>query len=265
MRHQTLGLVLGLALIGSACQPAATITEPPPSLAAGTSAPASGVASAAATPVATLPVAVPRPTDLPTDGSCEDENVSCLGVLKANTVYRTKIFKPTVTFTMPVDGWINEYDGGGDAGLKSLDPAGDVIVFFRNPRSADASVGRGIQEIATWLEGSDELQVTPFEPAKLGGLSGLTLDLTSAPGAAGSVPGCPVQSCVALLRGDDPDLKDPYPWHWDWSNAGPERQRLYLLDAPGGTVAVFIDSIDGTSFDSLIAIWAQVAKKLQFG
>jgi hypothetical protein len=40
-------------------------------------------------------------------------------------------------------------------------------------------------------------------------------------------------------------------WEWDWGFGGPERQRLYLLSAKDGVVAIFVDSLDGTTFDAL--------------
>ena len=179
-RHR---LLLGLALVAAGCQPGAIATTAAPTTAPSSPLPAATAgASAAATPAATLPIALERPTNLPTDGSCEDENSSCLGVLEAGKVYTSKVFEPAVTFTMPTAGWINQFDGGGDIGLESLDPAGDAIIFFRDPRAIDKSVGEGIQDIAQWLETNDNLRVTPFEPVKLGGLSGLVMDVATADG-----------------------------------------------------------------------------------
>jgi hypothetical protein len=263
-RLRGLVAILGLAVAG--CQGGAAAT-PAVTSAAGTLAPTSAAASTAvaSTPPATLPVAVPRPDNIPSDGSCEDEDSSCLGVLEPGKAYSSKVFKPTVSFKVPTSGWINQFDGAGDIGLQSLDPAGDAIMFFRNPRSVDPSVGTKVDDIAMWLATYDKLTVTPFEPVKLGGLEGLTMDIAAASGATSTGDGCPVQVCIAMLRGDDPDPKDPYQWHWDWGSAGPERMRLYLLTDPDGTVAVVVDSVDGATFDSLISTWEKIAPTIKFG
>jgi hypothetical protein len=58
---------------------------------------------------------------------------------------------------------------------------------------------------------------------------------------------------------------DPYPWDWDWGVAGTEKERLYLLDASDGTIAVVVDSLDGTTFDSLVGIWEQIVPTIRFG
>jgi hypothetical protein len=265
-------LLIGIAMLAVACQPSASgvtpeptqaITQPSASAPIGT--PASTAGTPASTPEPSLPVAMTRPTNLPTDGSCEDENSSCLGVLKPNTTYASKVFKPTVTFTLPTTGWINQFDGGGDIGLQSLDPAGDAVTFFRNPRSTDKSVGTTVNDLAQWLGTNEDLAVTPFMPVKLGGLSGLVMDVRLAPGLTGNDSNCPVQACVTWMHGDDPVLNDPYQWHWDWGTAGPEAARLYLLTDRDGTVAVVIDSLDGTTFDSLLATWEKIAPTIKFG
>ena len=238
---------------------------PAPALATPAHPAQTAVPTTAATPAPTLPIAMSRPTDLPTDGMCEDDNSSCLGVLEANTTYKTKVFEPTVTFSLPSAGWINTFDGQGDFGIESLDPPGDLVMFFRDPRSIDKSVGAAIEDVAAWLETNDQLTVTPFEPVTLGGLKGVTMDITTAPGATGSSADCPVQVCIGYLRGDDPVVNDPYQWHWDWGTAGPEKVRLYLLKDGDRSVAVVVDSLDGTTFDSLIATWEKIAATVKFG
>jgi hypothetical protein len=265
MRRRNPGFV-ALALVVGACQ-AGTAATPPPSTG---SAPPAAVsiaptpsAAVDTTPTATRPVAMQRPGNLPTDGSCETEDASCLGILEANKTYTTKIFKPAITFSIPVAGWINQFDGVGDFGLIELDPAGDGVLFFRDPRATDASVGPGIDAIAAWLATDKNLAVTAATTVKLGGLSGVAMDVRTAAGAT-TDPGCRVQVCVGFLRGDDPLANDLYPWHWDWGTAGPEAQRLYLLKTADGTMAIVVDSVDGTTFESLIATWEKIAPTVKF-
>ena len=256
------GLLAGIVLL-AACQPAATGGTAPPTGPTATPGP-TAPATLAATPAPTKPLAVPRPNNIPTDGSCEAPDVSCFGVIEPGKEYTSKIFKPAVSFTLPTSGFINELDGGGDVGLLTVDPAGDAFMFFRDARANDPSIGPTVEDIATWLSSYAPLSVTPFKPVKLGGLSGLTAEITTAPDATNTDLGCPVQVCVTFLRGNDPDPKDPEHWHWDWGNAGPERQRLYLLTGPDGTIAVVVDSLDGTTYDALIATWEKVVPTIKF-
>ena len=97
------------------------------------------------------------------------------------------------------------------------------------------------------------------------GLTGVTLDVTVAAGSTLTDSNCPVQVCVPIFVGEDPLPKDPFWWHWDWSDAGPENQRLYLLTAPNGVIAIFVDSVDGTTFDTLTKAFDQISPTIRFG
>src|SRR5215213_8145557 len=139
---------MGIAVILAACQapsPATTTAPPLP--------PASAASLATAAPSAapTLPVGVPRPSSVRTDGSCEDEGTSCLGVLTAGKTYTSKVWQPTVRFSVPTGDWVNRWDTGGDFGLLSISNPGDAVVFFRDPRAEDKSVGPTVQDVAAWL------------------------------------------------------------------------------------------------------------------
>lgn len=253
-------VIAGLLLVLTACQ------------AAGSSPGASEVSSVAPSstptptvkPTPSLPVVIPPPTDLPSDGTCE-EGYPCLGLLEAGKAYTTIAFTPALTFTMPEGGWENISDEGGVLVLFSLGHPGDAIAFFRNPvarGAGSAQVGTSVDELATWLATNPLVDATPFTPVTIGGLHGVTMDFTIADGAETNGPGCPVQVCVDLFRGADPP---PHPsWEWDWGSAGPESQRLYLLTASDGVVAIFIDSLDGTTFDTLSALGDTVLASATF-
>ena len=244
-------LVLVTILV-AACQGAGTATVAPGATATVTSPPASTVAATLApTTAPTKPVTLPRIEDLPLDGTCEDENTSCLGALEAGKVYTTTVFEPATSFAMPNGDWVNPFETGGSFGLLSKREIGDAIVFFREARAVDKSIGATVTDIATWLETNDSFTVTPFEPATIGGLTGVSMDIRLALGATNQDEGCPVQVCVPILRGDDPVLNDPYLWHWGWSSAGTEAQRLYLLDGKDTIIAIFLDSPDGLTLDAL--------------
>jgi len=245
-------VVAGLALMLAACQGAT------PGQSAGASPTATLVATPEPTAVPTstpLPLAVPRPTDIPTDGSCEQNRV-CLGLLESGKSYTTTAFTPQLTFTMPEAGWENISDEGGILQLLLISSPGDTIAFFRDPRATDATggyaegVGASASELAVWLAANPLLVVTPAQPVTVGSLSGMTMDITVAPGTEREGPAdCPVLRCVPFFRGMDASKFTT--WAWDWGSAGVERQRLYLLTATEGVVAIFVDSLDGTTFDAL--------------
>jgi hypothetical protein len=247
-------------ILVAACQSAGTPTSAPTAVVASPTRPP----VATATPVATKPVSLPRVADVRLDGTCEAEDVSCFGKLEPGKVYRTKVFEPTLAFSVPSSDWVNVADLGGDFGMQSTRDIGDVIIFFRDARSVDEAVGATVPEIEHWLENNDKLTVTPATPVRVGGLTGVTLDLRIRAGAANSDPGCPVQVCVPLLRGDDPVPTDPYKWHWDWSSAGTETQRLYLLAGKDTVIAIFVDSLDGLTFDAITKAFDQIAPTIVF-
>jgi hypothetical protein len=206
----------------------------------------------ASQPSASLrPIAIPRPTDLPTDGTCRD-NHPCLGLLAAGS-HHTQYFSPGFAFTIASGAWENLADEGGAFHIVSIDRPDDAIAFFRQPWPTKPTgvrapgVASTVTAITKWLATNSALEATEPQPVTIGGLRGTQIDLALAPGAENADPSCPVQVCVNLFIGRSST------WAWDWGFAGPERQRLYLLEAPDTVVAIFADSLDGTTFDAIIA------------
>lgn len=210
------------------------------------------------------PVSLPRPTDIPRDGTCESGHV-CLGVLEAGKTYATVDFESPLTLTMPMDGWENLEDVGGIFQLLPIAYPGDAIAFFRDPVAVGtgaAIAGTGVDQLAAWLTANPLLDVTPPQPVTVGGLGGVSMDIRIAPGAQNQDLGCPVQVCVPFFRGVD--QTPPSEWSWDWGSAGLETQRLYLLTSADGVVAIFVDSFDGTTFDSLTKAAEQILATVKF-
>jgi hypothetical protein len=252
MRHR-LGLVVVSALL-AACQSGGAPTAAP------TAAPATAAATVAATtqpatpgPTSSKPLVLPRAVDVPIDGRCESDDQGCLGLLVAGKVYTTTTFKPKVSFSVPTSEWDNPNEAGGEMPLFSTRPEqlGDVIFFFSHAQSIDPKVGSTFDEIVAWLQTYDQIVATPVKPVTIGGLNGVTMDVSLAPGAVNAHQDCPAQVCVGMLRGDDPDPQDPYQWHWDWGPGGTEIMRLNLLNANGNTVVVLADSVDGLTFKAI--------------
>ncbi len=246
--------MLAVALL-SACQGAGGATPTAPAAGLGSPPGASASPSAVAItprPTATpLPLAVPRPADLPTDGTCEAGH-ACLGLLSPGK-HHTEAFSPGFRFAVSTTGWENLSEEGGIFGLVSIDSPGDGIFFFRQPRPTRpdgtlvAGVDINVKEIEASLAANAAFTTSPAVKVSIGGLDGERTDLAIAPGVEDHQSDCPVQVCVPMFRG-----RDAAPtWEWDWGFAGPERQRLYLLSANDGVVAIFVDSLDGTTFDAL--------------
>ncbi len=256
-------LIVATVLV-AACQSAGSPTTAPTQVAAPTSSPVAATAVPTASPAATKPLTLPRTVDVPLDGTCEDNGTaSCLGKLTAGKAYTTKVFTPAMTFTMPTSDWVNPGENGGGVALFSTHDIGDVIIVFRDAKSIDRTATT-VTDIASWLASNDNLTVTSPVKATVGGLSGVTMDIRVAPGATSTDPGCPIQVCVSMLRGDDPVPNDPYQWHWDWSAAGMEVQRLYLLDGPDTVIAIFVDSIDGLTFDAMTQTFDAMKASIAF-
>ena len=53
-------------------------------------------------------------------------------------------------------------------------------------------------------------------------------------------------------------------WAWDWGTADSEMQRLTVLDGKDGPVLIIVDSLDGTTFDSLTAAADTILASVKF-
>jgi hypothetical protein len=258
----TKSIVVILALGLVACQ-AASSGQP------GSQTPsATGTASMApgGEPTATpKPLTMPRPTDVPVDGSCEEGHV-CLGVLTPGQAYTTTDFVPHITFSVPEAGWENLADGQGAFQLLPIATPGDAIAFFRAPKASGAgagSAGSTVEDLVAWLVANPLLEVTAPQAVTVGGASGVSMDIRIAADAENQDPACPVQVCVTLMKGLDPS--PPVEWDWDWGSAGTETQRLFLVTSNDGVVAIFVDSLDGMTFDVLTAKAGVILGTLKFG
>ena len=211
------------------------------------------------------PITMSRPTDLPVDGSCE-EGHACLGLLTPGKTYATTEFLPHFTFSVPDAGWENLAETGGVVQLLPIASPGDAIAFFRDPRASgpgSAAAGSTVEDLAAWFVANPLLEVTAPQPVTLGGLAGVSMEIRIAADATNQDPSCPVQVCVPFVKGIDPT--PPVEWEWDWGSAGTETQRLYLVTATDNVVvAIFVDSLDGATFDALTAKADAILATLKF-
>lgn len=191
--------------------------------------------------------------DVPTDGTCESGH-SCIGLIGPGS-HHTELFSPGFTFAIAATGWENLVEVGGIFSLLPINSPGDAIMFFREPQATkldgtlELTGDMSVAALKRWLAADPALTVGPATDVSIGGLHGVRMDLATAPGIESHPSDCPVQTCVSIFRGRDPSTKPP--WAWDWGTISSERQRLYLLTAKDGVIAIFVDSSDGTTFDAL--------------
>jgi len=224
----------------------AVVVTPPPSVAATPSAAPS--ASARPTP-APFPPIITRPTNIPKDGTCEVPR-PCLGLIAAGS-HHTQLFVPGFSFTMAAAGWENLAMSPGNVSLLPLDAPGDELAFFAQPRltkpdgTLDFSAKITADGIAGWFATNTDLTVGPATDVTIGGLHGKQLDFSVAPTSTAHQADCPVQTCVFVMSAQAPT------WEWDWGVISSERERMVVLDSKDGVVVIFVDSIDGTTFDTM--------------
>jgi hypothetical protein len=232
-----LALVMTATLAG--CAGAASESGPPiPSVAVAatpTPGPTQSIAQSAkpaSSPSMSAPPACPN-----ADGGV------CVGPLQPGT-YTTRSFQPTLTYTVPAS-WDNEEDlagnfllippGGSFAGVNpgTSDYLGAYTsVAADAPDCADhpaAGVGFDPSSIAAWLGRQPDLHSTVPKPVSIGGLSGLTIDLTLKP---------PATDCAGVMLGQSPS-------DFEHGVIAGLTMRLYLLAYKRGTLAIELDDLTG--------------------
>jgi hypothetical protein len=181
--------------------------------------------------------------------------------------YRSQLFQPQVTFTLP-RGWAITAD---TADYFSIQPAGNEQVgihLFRDPlalsqdaacpETAQPGVGSLSSELAAWIRGLPGLTVSNPRLANIGGLRGTEFDVQIAAGWTASCSFANGLPTVPLF------LSQGGGYRW-WIVAGSERLRLALLEVPGGgTVVVDVDAFDGTLMDALVAEAAPIVQTFSF-
>lgn len=122
--------------------------------------------------------------------SCPNpEGGECLGALQAGT-YTTRVFRPTVTYTVP-DGWINAEDLPGNFQLyrqgddQSGALGGSYIGIYQDGHAASQEcrevsqpdVGTSPEEMVAWVTSLPTITASTPAQVSIGGLEGLSTDL----------------------------------------------------------------------------------------
>jgi hypothetical protein len=207
-----------------------------------------------------------RPSDIPTDGTCEEDR-RCFGVLDPGS-FQTEFLDPNFTFEITEAGWVNGRSSGGQLDLVPVDAPGDELFFLQrvSAREADggrvAGVGATAAELGEWLGDRRDLMVEPLGAVSIGGLEGFAFDLTVRADAPPTLDGCPTEQCVMLVGGQDP--AEMSSWVWDialWRGAA---MRVWLLDATDQVVAFEATAWDGSQLEDFLARVQPIIESVQF-
>jgi hypothetical protein len=155
-----------------------------------------------------------------------------LGVELEPGEYTSQVFATPLTFTVPT-GWKVFEDQPGQFGLARMSNDGPPLLVLRDidgaaqcEERAESGVGRGAEDLTTWLAGHKGLVTTKPATATVGGLSGYVIDVELDPSWTTACPfsnGIPTVSTVVgssissgLFWGVDPMTMD----------------RMWVLDLP---------------------------------
>jgi hypothetical protein len=179
----------------------------------------------------------------------------CRGVLKAGT-YKTRVFQPKLTYTVPRGGWANFEDENVNF---SLAPPGvslakakqisDVILLQTTVQapamtctpSANERVPQTVRGIVRWLTHQKRLTTTRPQRVRIGGLKGYSLTVRMARGA-GLRCGGPFRSLPLIFPTNDPGGEF-------FLGGRSDHAKLYLLNFETLPLAIIADSTgkDGPS------------------
>jgi hypothetical protein len=179
--------------------------------------------------------------------------------------YTSVVFATPLTFSVP-EGWKVFEDEIGQFGLARLANDGPCLCVWQDVRAAARScaeepepgVGTSAKGIATWLSKLPGMK--PSTPARVtvGGLKGYRLDTAVASDWTGTCP-WGVGPTVPTLVGSG--VSTGVAWGTDDSS----RQRLYLLDLPGGgNIAINVELCCGVDRQDQLAATAAVIKTFGF-
>jgi hypothetical protein len=180
--------------------------------------------------------------------------------------YTSQVFRPQVTFTLP-DGWWISSETTDYLGIQPVDSDLEGIHLFRDPKAmsqdaacpavAEPGVGTLSSDLATWIRARPGFVTSNPRLAEIGGLRGIELDVSIAPGWTTSCSFANGLPTVPLFVSQASGLR--------WVVAGSEQLRISLLDVPGGgTVVVDLDAFDGSLMPELIARAAPIVQSFSF-
>ncbi len=189
---------------------------------------------------------------------------TCLGPLPAGT-FTTTTFSPAITYTVPT-GWTNGEDLPGNFLLQLAGDARYVGIYrdanapYKCEEHPDPDVGQSVADYTRWLRRHPLLHVTKPRPVTVGGLHGVVMDISKAPGTKGK--GCTFgenTGAVAFIVGG----RGPASLHHVILDEPGFKERLYLLRYKRGNVAIEVGP-EGTSLDAYLREVTPIIQSLRF-
>lgn len=175
---------------------------------------------------------------------------------------RTTLFEAPFTYTLP-PGWTVKNEGSWYFSWGPPRGWGDFWVFSGFvPARSDCSdrpehgVGTSSDAMTSWLSTHPALDATTPREVTLGGATGSWVDVQLADDWNQNCPGGPAGG-LRLVTGQ-PDS------FGNWSIAGNEKIRFYVLDLPAGDTVTIVISAGATHFDEVIDQAAPVVESFKF-
>ena len=226
------------------------------------------VPSLPASPTSTEAAGVPpRPSDIPVDGTCEPDR-RCFGLLESGS-YQTEFLNPNFSFTISEPGWENLQSSGGELDIRPLDAPGDELRYLQDPSVRTANgravggIGSTVDELTAFWAGRGDLIIEGLEPAAVGGLEGVELDVTLSASAPDALNGCPAEPCVMLGASLDP--AEMPTWLWElrlWRGAA---LHIWILDAGSHRVLLVATAWDASRLDQLVVRVQPIVATIRYG
>jgi hypothetical protein len=212
---------------------------------------------------------------------CSNPNAWCLGDSIEAGDHASAVFNPFVTFdawtfqygrlayTVPA-GWGNPEEDRAMYVIARTDLGEDASIWLLSDETAhaqgpgcpentiDASVGRKPDQLASWLRSLPGLSATPPAPVNVGGLSGLSLDVSLKPSWTQTCPGGGSGPNIQLFA--DSDGKEH-----DVSVHGDVPLHIVLLDlGDGRSLVLFVNAKDKATYDTLLPEATSIINSFQF-
>jgi hypothetical protein len=189
---------------------------------------------------------------------------TCLGPLRAGT-FTTTTFSPAITYTVPA-GWTNVEDLPGNFLLQLAGDARYLGVYqnanapYKCEEHPDPDVGQSVAEYTRWLRRHPLLRVTTPRPVSIGGLHGVVMDISKAPGTSGK--GCTYDGTagfVPFIVGG----RGPASLHHVITDTPGWTERVYLLRYKRGNVTIEIGP-EGADLATYLKKVTPILRSLRF-
>ena len=188
----------------------------------------------------------------------------CLGRLEPGT-YTTVSFAPAITYTVPA-GWANGEDLPGNFQLQLNDDARYLGIYknanvpFKCEEHPDLRLSQTVSDYTRWLRRHPLLHVTTPVPVSIGGLRGVYMDISKAPGTRGK--GCTYEGNtgnVPIIVGG----RGPAGLHHVITDEPGFKERLYLLRYRQSNIAIEVLP-EGASLPEYLKALKPILRSLRF-